>query len=312
MTTTMLTTLRAWALLFVLMLGACQAPQDLPPYAIDAPRLLGVRITPAQAKPGEVVQREVLAVDALGQRILTPPTFARCELPKTLGERSLVSQACLMGQGLVPISARDPIDRLSCQRFGPTPLPAKNEEDPRPRPVPPDKSGGYYSPEQIQIPGTPIKAFYRIRTQCDLLGATREVFDDYNARFQPNQGPSLQDAQLTPAPRAQEANWQIQVPIGQPIDLSLKVAASLAQTYIIYEIPRNQIVEARESLTLRWYAHGATLERSEETLEAIDLDREAAFSNKLTLGPTGQANLWLVLQDSRGAMSWRQISVFGG
>lgn len=292
--------------------GGCDPIEDLAPYRIDAPRILAVRSDPPQARPGLAVKREVLAVDAQGQRITMPLEFARCELPKTLGERSVVGRACMTGQGLVPIGPEDPIDPLVCQRFGPSPAPSEDPEAPRPRPTPPDSSGGYFAPERVRLPGANLEAFFQIRTRCDLLGATREVFDEFQARHRDNEAPHLHDAVLSPAPLPNSQPWTLRVPVGTPIPLSLSVSAALAQSYVIYQISRNRVIEARESLTLRWFAHGATLGRSEETLDGIALDRGQAFSNELTLGPAGKAILWIVLQDDRGATTWRQISVFAG
>lgn len=302
----------AWPLVLLLSISACSDPQDLPPYLIEGPRILAVRAEPAQTTPGQKVQREVLAVDAQGQRIATPPQFARCELPKALGERSFVSQACLVGQGLVPTQADAPIDLLSCQRFGPSPAPPKEKDAPSPRPVPPDKTGGYYSPEKVWIPGTPLQAFYKVRTRCELLGSTREVFDAFEAQYHPNQTPTMDKGQLTPSPDPTASPWTITAPIGVPLELSLQVAPTQAESYVRYEIPRNRIVQDRESLTLRWYAFGATLARSEETLSPDKLDKDDLFRNTLTLGSSGKATLWLVLSDDRGARSWRQLLVFAG
>lgn len=290
------------------LLVACETPEDLAPYEIRAPRILAVRTLPAQVMPNQPVKREVLAVDARGEPLPTAPMFARCELPKTLGERSLVSQACMLGYGLVATSQDAPVDALACQRFGPTPVAPKKDE-PIPRPVPPDQSGGYYSPEKVWIPGAGLEAFFRIRTRCDLLGSTRDVFDAFEAQYQPNQSPDLAAATLFGVTDPSQAQWQLLAPIGVPVKLALQVPATMAQPYLKYELTRNELIPQREQLTLRWFASGARLERSEQSYNGLTLDRNQPFENTLTLGPSGRARVWMVLEDDRGARSWRSLLV---
>lgn len=290
---------------------SCEDPQDLPPYQINAPRILAVRTIPAQVQPNQPVKREVLAVDALGDPLPIAPLFARCEVPKSLGERSLVSQACMLGYGLVATGQDAPVDALACQRFGPTPA-APEKDEPLPRPVPPDQSGGYYSPEKVWLPGTALEAFFRIRTRCDLLGSTRDVFDAFEAQYQPNQSPDLAAASLSPVLDPNQAQWQLSAPIGVPIPLALRVPATMAQAYLKYEVNRNELTPKREQLTLRWFASGATLQRSEQSYDALTLDRGQPFENTVTLGPTGRARVWMVLQDDRGARSWRSLLILAG
>lgn len=290
------------------LVAACDPPQDLAPYQIQAPRILAVRTVPAQVNPDRPVKREVLAVDALGEPLAIAPSFARCELPKPLGERSFVSQACMLGYGLVATGQDAPVDSLACQRFGPTPAPQKKDE-PAARPVPPDQSGGYYSPEKVWLPGTSLEAFFRIRTRCDLLGSTRDVFDAFEAQYQPNQSPDLASATLLQVADPSQAQWQLFAPIGTPITLSLQVPATMAQEYIKYELTRNELVPQREQLTLRWFASGASLQRSEQSYDGLTLDRNLPFENTLTLGASGRARVWMVLEDDRGGRSWRSLLI---
>lgn len=295
-----------------LLLTGCNLEPELAPYLIERPRILAVRTVPAEATPGSPVTREVLAVNAQGQRIQAPLQYSRCDQPKTLGERSYISQACLKGQGLVPSNAQGPIDQLVCQRFGPTPAPPKEADGPRARPTPPDLSGGYYQPEKVQLPSLGLEAFFRIRTPCDLLGATRDVFDAYNQRYRPNAIPNIDQATLSPTPLAGKEPWTLQFAPGQPTNITLNVAPAVAESYVIFEIPRNRLKASRESLTLHWFANGATLAKSEQILSGLDLDRGESFQNTLTLGDQGQARVWLVLEDDRGARSWRELLVVAG
>lgn len=298
--------------LYLAALGlGCESPQDLPPYQITGARILAVRTIPAQVKPNQPVMREILAVDALGEPLPITPLFARCELPKTLGERSVVSQACMLGYGLVATGQDSPVDALACQRFGPTPA-APEKDQPMPRPVPPDQNGGYYSPEKVWLPGTPLEAFFRIRTRCDLLGSTRDIFDAFEAQYQPNQSPDLSEASLAPISNPGQAQWQLLAPIGAPIPLTLRVPATMAQSYLKYEVTRNELTPKREQLTVRWFASGASLARSEQSYDGLTLDRNQPFENTITLGPTGRARVWMVLEDDRGARSWRSLLVLAG
>lgn len=300
------------ALLCLAVIASCKSEADIPPWIVQEPRVLAVRTVPAEARPNQAVKREVLAVDAQGHRLTLAPQFFRCEIPKLLGERTSIGQACLQGHGLLPIPADAPIDPLACKRFGPTPDPPEDEEALLPRPTAPDMSGGYYSPEHLRLsgPNLHLSAFFRVRTRCDLLGATREVFDAFEAHYAPNRAPNLALAELSPPSQKVEDRWELHLPIGVPTKIALQVAAVESELYAIYRIPSNRIDPARETLTLRWFASGATLARSEERKDSIDLDRTSAFENELTLGPAGRASVWLVLQDDRGGTSWRQLLVF--
>lgn len=300
------------SLLCLALFTGCKGETDLPPWKIQEPRILAVRTVPAEARPNQAVRREVLAVDAQGQRLQFPPEYFRCERPKLLGERTSVGQACLQGHGLVPILADGPVDPMGCKRFGPTPDPPEDEEALLPRPTPPDLSGGYYSPEFLRLsgPNLQLSAFFRIRTRCDLLGATREIFDAFEAQYAPNRPPDLSLAQLGPPVQKVEDRWELPLPVGVPTKLSLQVAAVESEAYAIYRIPLNRIDPARETLTLRWFASGASLARSEERKDSIELDRGTPFENEVTLESEGRATLWLVLQDDRGGTSWRELSLF--
>src|SRR5262245_46765370 len=87
---------RAFAsLLLVALAGGCRPDVGSPLSLVAGPRLLAVRGTPAEAKPGAAVSYDALAVDTSGAIMDPQLGWSLCHVPKPPAEANAVSAACL-------------------------------------------------------------------------------------------------------------------------------------------------------------------------------------------------------------------------
>ncbi|EDM74460.1 hypothetical protein PPSIR1_08401 [Plesiocystis pacifica SIR-1] len=284
------------ALSIALGVTACLPSFDDRPWLVDEARVLAIRSTPAEAKPGEVVHYEALIADPDGLDA-TSVSWSFCLQPRTADERGAVTHDCAIGEALsaTPNPAALPMD--ACARFGPNSPPTEGDEPPR-RPADPDPSGGYAIPihAAASLAGdeTMIDAFAKTRIRCDLVGATRPVFDDFEARYTNNENPALDGLVDVPA----------SVAPGASLDLRLRTASGAAEAYVLYELERGTLRDVRETLSVRWYVSDGVLERGLERASELDAGAHT-FENTWTAPSTpGLVRGWVVVADDRGGASW--------
>lgn len=190
---------RALALGLALAAGACRPDFDRGPSFIEGPRVLALRSTPPEAKPGEPVAFSALLVDPSGTRADVRAEWAFCNERKPLTELGPVAPACLapFGPGLAPFgagaSAAGALPAEGCGLFGPDP-PAPKAGEPAGRPVDPDPSGGYFQPWRLLYGvdgGRPRYALGGTRLACSLAGVTQEVAAEFGRRYRRNENPAL-------------------------------------------------------------------------------------------------------------------------
>ncbi len=181
-----------------LALAACRPEFDRGPSLVEGPRVLALRSTPAEARPGEPVTYEALLVDPGGTRGDVRAEWAFCNERKPLAELGPVSPACLAAAGpaLAPFGAgpgaTGPLPAEGCRLFGPDP-PAAKPGEPAGRPVDPDPSGGYYQPLRLLygVDGGERYALGGTRLRCGLAGANQETAAAFTRRYRPNENPAL-------------------------------------------------------------------------------------------------------------------------
>lgn len=288
--------------------SGCDSPDLGLATRIDAPMILATRSVPAEARPGEALQREYLIVDQNGEALALEPKLATCTLPRRLGERGYVSQACLRGFGLIPQSPQGALWDQACSIFGPTPPPVEDDEQGL-RPSDPDKSGGYYVPERVavEIQGQTLSSFLLLRSRCDLVGATRDVFDAYRKSYRENQHPDLSTAQVW---INGQPGWMQKINPGSTLTIELAVPAEQSEAYPIYNQIYNRLDPGQEQLTLRAYISRGELLPSAQALNAAQLQQGQRYRFSLRTEPTFRsAILWWVLEDERGGRSWRSLRI---
>lgn len=188
----------ARGMLAITLLAGCVTEFDERASKIEAVRVLGIRSTPAEAKPGEAVSYEALVVGPGGELTEAPFDWAFCTRPSSASELNDVSIDCFRrsapyivalgtektASGQLPVNA--------CGQFGPDGSQAKPGE-PTGRPADPDVTGGYYQPLRLLVSQgqRPLLALGTTRLSCGLPGATQEVLQAFKARYRPNENPRL-------------------------------------------------------------------------------------------------------------------------
>jgi hypothetical protein len=185
-------------LLTALGLLACEPTFDDRSSEVQERRVLGVQITPAQAKPGQDVTLRALVVEPGGTLGNFPLDWAFCNAAKPVAETNDVSAECLafsgeqfesLGRGA---TAMGKLPKQGCSLFGPDVPPSMAGQAPG-RPTDPDSTGSYYQPVRvIAANGTaPILALAQAGLTCGLPALTGEQLLDYSRRSRNNEHPEL-------------------------------------------------------------------------------------------------------------------------
>lgn len=289
------------AAIAVTMAAGCLPQFEERPWLVDAPRVLGVRSTPAEAGPGQQVRLEALVVDPGGEG-MAQAQWAFCTEPRRAEERGGVSESCATGGNLAQ-SARDaliPMD--ACARFGPNPPPSVGDELPR-RPADPDKSGGYSIPVQARTSAAEAFGFVRIR--CDLAGATRPLFEAFERQYRNNLNPEFGMPGLEVAGVAVEDSTRVQA--GARVELEAIVSDREAETFVVYDIERGILSQRREQLSVRWFVTAGELDRGTSYAELFAGRVRGLTSELVAPSDVGEIFVWAVLTDTRGGASWRSV-----
>jgi hypothetical protein len=223
--------------------------------------------------------------------------------------------SCALGEALsiTPNPAALPSD--ACARFGPNAPPTQADEPAR-RPADPDASGGYAIPVRalasvVDAAGEQVAAFGKTRIRCDLVGATRPVFDEFEDRYTLNLNPQVEAVEAIASDDPFVLGDQpLVVASGASLQLRLRTTSDAVEPYVLYEIELGTLRDVRESLTVRWYVTGGELERSAETAattapgDALEFDTTWVVPAEL-----GQARGWAVLTDDRGGTTWASFEI---
>ena len=276
---------------------ACRPDFGEPASHVTGPRILAVRANPPEAAPGATVRLEALAVTPAGTEAAPPIRWDFCSSPKPLTENDVVGPDCFAG-AVRPIGDGPAIDGSipndACLLFGPeTPQPVPGQPPFRARD--PDVTGGYYQPVRLRLGGEDAIGLPRVT--CNLVQASADIARDYRQRYRANVNPTLAQVEVpaTVAP-------------GARVTLRASWPSASAETFVVYDVTRQALVEQRESLRVSWFASAGSF-RSESTGRAAD-EQETSTSNDWTApAATGPVQLWVVLRDSRGGVDFRSVTV---
>ncbi len=291
-------------LVLVSLMAACVPSFEDRPWLVDRPRVLAVASSPAEVRPSEVLELGALVVTPDG-----PATDAvelgYCTRPRTAAERTSTTAACLEGDEIQSVGSMTTMLPDACARFGPNTPPTEGDR-PAQRPADPDVTGGYHVPVRARVPSLDAEAFGRVRVRCDLVGATREIFEQFEDRYTDNVAPAIAalgpcDADEGSAPR---------VVVGGALPVCLRPEAAAAEPYVVYSERESRIIDARESLTVRWYVTAGALDRGRQTVELFAGDDVAPFEVEwIAPDEPGVVHLWAVLADARGGVTWAALSI---
>ncbi|MEM7152571.1 MAG: hypothetical protein AAF799_07005 [Myxococcota bacterium] len=280
-----------------LAMGCAPTFEDRP-WRVDEARVLAVAATPAEARPGEGVTLTALVADPDGEVPLAPQ-WTVCTQPRSIDERTGVSRECALGTALMPVGNPAFIPGGACALFGPNPPPVVGDEPPR-RPADPDPSGGYFLPVGVGVSSLELQGFGFVRLRCDLAGATRAVFDDWEQRYASNLEPSVEGVSLLDV-------GGTSVGPGETVTLEAVIDPSAAEPYVVYDASLGAIVDRREVLTVHWYVTDGELDRGRQTWDGDDASPPAVQWR----APETEASVagWVVVVDDRGGTSWASFAV---
>jgi hypothetical protein len=225
-------------LVVVPLVLACNPEFDNRFSSIDAPRVLAVQSSPAEAAPGKAVSYQILVADPRGTIADPRVDWSFCTQAKPVNELNDVATACFgTGDNVLPFAmgatARAKIPSNACRQFGPD-IPMTMPGEPSARPTDADTTGGYYQPLILTVhdTGQAISTLAETRITCSLASSTGTQDEDYQKRTKPNENPALSsvvvtsmgDAPLTDVGDAGDAG--VAVPLSVPHGAKITLRAS--------------------------------------------------------------------------------------
>lgn len=272
--------------LLAMMLVSCAPELEGAPTTITAPRLIAVRATPAEVKPGEKVRLEAIVVGGAA-----PISWYSCLARTPLGESGPIDPACAIGTSpdLVPlgtgISVEATIPRDACRLFGPE-RPDPKPGEPSGRPVDPDSTGGFQQPIRVAV-GDASSAF-GVRIHCGIPSATPAQAAEIEASNTPNAHPVIVDV-------------RVDASISPGAAMQLAVAHDTPERYLVLDLETHEVVERTESYRASFYATAGSF-------------TEARVGDPMTNAWTapneaGEQTIYVVLRDDRGGVAIHETHV---
>jgi len=329
-----------------LALQGCIADVDIDESIVDAPRLLAVRATPAEALPGTLVSYRALYASRRGVEDGVPLAWAYCARRPALAEPGPVSDGCVEGRDgeLLPLGEGAALDDATlpsdaCRLFGPdAPLPT--EDEPAGRAADPDVTGGYHVPLRVTLPDdakTDV-AFFEHRVRCGLAGATPSESIRFQRSARMNANPRIADLVVrrvdggdhligVDETLAFDPGERVSLHVAFPscplvdvcgddvcgIDDDLVACAECSEPVgcggaerYLRFEPGAGIVEERETLRVTWLATTEGFAVERTGIDALDTARET--SNAFDAPTSGSGTIFIVARDDRGGVDWRTLA----
>jgi hypothetical protein len=190
----------------------------------------------------------------------------------------------------------------ACMQFGPdTPLVMPGQ--PMLRPRDPDITGGYYQPMLVSVGDT--TAFGLERITCNLANAPVDLAIEFRMRYKANTNPVLQPlaARIGGQPAALDA-----IPRGATVELEAGWSPESVETYPVFDIPTQSLIDHHESMRVSWFATGGSF--ANDRTGRDENDPATSTTNTWTApDAAGTVHLWIVLRDSRGGVDFASYDV---
>ena len=298
--------------LVLVALGACAPDLEDATSIVTSPRLLAVRIEAPEVAPGGTVETIALWADPTTTAVAEAPLeWAFCTRRKGFSEPGPVASACLAPQSedLVVYGAgteaTGTVPANACRQFGPDAPDAVAGEPPG-RPVDPDGTGGFYQP--LRVRHDDAYALGQVRLRCGLPGATPAQATAFRDGYIPNANPAIDAVELPSTVRA-----------GEVVELTVAWKAcedapcTGSEPYLWFDPSRRELATRREAMRVSWFATAGAFETGHAGRSEAEADQ--AFATGTWTAPTeaGDVQLWIVLRDDRGGVTWtaRTITVGG-
>jgi len=292
--------------------SACRPDFGAPTSLVADQRVLAIVAEPPEAAPGEAISVRALVVGPEGT-IDAPADWSFCLDPEPAADNNVVAASCVTGPATtvgsgVTISAALPGD--GCARFGPDTPPTIPGQPPlRPRDA--DVTGGYYQPLRATVgdptAGALLAGVALIRISCNLPNVGLAVIQEYQDRYRRNDNPTIQQILVAATDGTTSALPTTLAP-GASLVLVVAWPAGDAETFPVYDVRAQALVDRRESLRASWFA----------TAGAFDVDRSGrtgddplAYATNTWTAPDapGPVHFWIVLRDDRGGSATRAFDI---
>ncbi|HEY6881339.1 MAG TPA: hypothetical protein VI299_25110 [Polyangiales bacterium] len=292
-------------------LFACAPDLDVKASRVLQTRVVAVRATPAEARPGTTVTLQAIVVTPLPTPASRQIDWAFCNVPRSPSDSITVNAACLRPldpsvpaltqiEGATGDVARAQVPIDACRTIGPE-LPPTDEMGNPQRPPDADITGGYQLPVRLVLSdstGVDI-SFDRQRVRCNLGNAPSSAATEYQQRYMDNQNPAFTSIVFAGSPAPADGSARFAVPRGGQYPIRVTWDASAAENYVLFDPTTRSIQDRRERLEIGWFTNGGSFERDRTTP-----DDESSTSNELSLDSdvTEPVTVWIVLRDERGGV----------
>lgn len=291
----------------VVFTPACFPEFEDRPYLVEEPAILAIRSAPAELRPNAQAALEALVVTPNGTLDSAEVEWAFCLSARRAEERTSVTAACLEGRELAVVESSATVLADACARFGPIAPPSEGDQPPL-RPTDPDPTGGYFLPVRATVTpeiGSPTTAFGFVRIRCDLAGATRAIFEAFQASYTENVNPEIGELSLDGQARAELAAAP-----GAKVVLGLAPEPTATEPFVVYSAHDGVLYSREESLRASWHVSAGTLSVASQELAADQVRAGDGFRAILKLPDNvGTVHGWVVLRDQRGGASWASFAI---
>ena len=178
------------------LLVACNPEFSARSSRVDAPRVLGVQASPAEAAPGASVSYRILVVNQQGTIDGPEVDWSYCTKSKPLNELNDVAAECFSeGDFIEPIGSGSRVSaklpKSGCSQFGPD-IPKTPPGQPPGRPTDPDSSGGFYQPVILAVHSADetISALTETRITCGLANGAGDI-EAFRKATKVNENPAI-------------------------------------------------------------------------------------------------------------------------
>jgi hypothetical protein len=314
---------------------------------LDAPRVLAVQATPAEAAPGNRVSYRLLVADQQGTVLRPEADWSFCTQAKPISELNDVAAECFgTGDFVQPFAsgatASGVIPKNACRQFGPD-IPQTLAGEPPGRPTDPDSSGGFYQPVivSVQAGGETISTLAETRITCGLANGSGDL-ETYRTQSKPNQNPvlsqvvasSLGGAVLSDGTATEplsvargqtvtlSASWPScpsepscgdgmctsgETLSGCPLDCTTPVGCTGPEQYAYVDPATSQLSPRHEAMRVSWFATVGAF-RDDHTGRLEEEFALTSSDNAWTAPATaGPVFMWVVLRDARGGVDWQSL-----
>lgn len=338
--------------LLATVLVACAPELDARASRVETTRVLAVRSEPAEAAAGAAISYRALVADPSGTLAGAAIDWAFCTLPRPVAEANDVAIACFRRSAdwILPLGVGEAVaGKLplnGCRQFGPD-VPEGKPGEPAGRPTDPDATGGFYQPVRLILGDSDadyVLALGQTRLVCGLPGATREVLEDFRARYRTNENPTLASVEvvhggaadaltgsdasaptrLAPGERVLlRATWPtcpVTATCGDAVCSPDESAASCAddctaprgcegaESYVAYDVATRSVGPRREAMRVSWLSSAGAFDDDRSGRAGDDLATSVEVAFTAPEAP-GRVPVWVVLRDERGGVDARAFAI---